>query len=707
MAANYNSNTYNSALYNAGRDEASAVAKSIIQAHTGPHIQTALGFQSKLFSDSFDISFISDFNIVEGSVRKPPQFFIFPDLKARIKSVKSGQDDLNSLVVGFAIDDLLGKIFPTNKIPELNGIIFGLLENNLSGIILGRLAEANLSARLQIVQENLAGIILGLDAPNLSASILSIKAPDLGAIIWAPADLKAFITTVQAKNLSGNIFSFQSKDLSGSVFSFDAPKLSALIKGLDTANQDVNASLFAIQDSVLQALIVSSIPGPNDVLGNISSSGDFIELKSFLRSFSSNQKSLKATIGRSFNNKFDLSAKLDFFSALNLKANLTTLELGSNDKFLNAFLQSVNTKTLLAQISSNQNLNNLKAQITSTFGHQDLNAFLRAAETFITAVLTINTFSASDLRATIGNPSCSGGSAIKSLAALAIAQQAATLTAQIQSFIETDLKASINSNNTFLATDTINVKFTASIPRPKSFFVTDTISVHFSPFRGANLSATIQSVLSNMNLSATLNAVFPLQRVESFVDRLTAADLRPLRDLNIQELRLQMEGELLNFIYVNGTEDVFIENSDETWQINVRSFRELGDQLFGEFATARVCRLGNISRFNTFDEAMRACISAVLGQDGEQDLFASLNARGSLLSLPANLSISDVFSDFSAKIDRVFPSNLSASVFPIVLGINKLNANIIPTVSSNLGIPASITGFGQSDLNSLITANNP
>ena len=66
---------YNTALYNAGREEVGAVARSIIQAHTGPHIQAVVG-------STGGVSFISDFVIQEGTVTKPPSRYEFPDLQA-------------------------------------------------------------------------------------------------------------------------------------------------------------------------------------------------------------------------------------------------------------------------------------------------------------------------------------------------------------------------------------------------------------------------------------------------------------------------------------------------------------------------------------------------------------------------------------------------------------------------------------------------
>ena len=52
----YNRLTYNSALYNAARSEFGAIARSIISAHTGPHIQAVVG------SDG-GVTFVSDFTI--------------------------------------------------------------------------------------------------------------------------------------------------------------------------------------------------------------------------------------------------------------------------------------------------------------------------------------------------------------------------------------------------------------------------------------------------------------------------------------------------------------------------------------------------------------------------------------------------------------------------------------------------------------------
>ena len=115
-----------------------------------------------------------------------------------------------------------------------------------------------------------------------------------------------------------------------------------------------------------------------------------------------------------------------------------------------------------------------------------------------------------------------------------------------------------------------------------------------------------------MDLNASLTIVFPLPRVVPHVSSVLAADLRTGRALNTQEVRLQLEGLLLDFLYVNGTEQSFIQESDEEWKINVRSFQEIAEGMFGDFASARVCRLGSVLSYSTLDEAVRACIEAVI-----------------------------------------------------------------------------------------------
>lgn len=698
----YNRFLYNSALYNAGREEVGAVAKSLIQAHTGPHIQAVVGSDPSF--DESGISFISDFTITEGLVRKPPAAFYFPDLKALISAVRAGQDDLGAFLKAVRSLDLPANISPVAFIPDLGAAIFAFIEADLPASILGKLAELDLGARLQIVQEDLNGIILGIEAPNLGGRVLSIPAPTLGAIIWAPLDLPAFLAPVQRTDLPGDIFGFTFDDLTGSMLGIPAPTLSAQLKGFAAAESNLPGVLSSRLESLLPASISSVIPGPNDLVGSIQHQGAFGNLIAFVRRASPDTSDLLATIGKSIGNVFDLPAEINFLSANVLPASIGAFALGRNDKFLKAALQPVHSLDILANISSNENLKDLPASIFSLFGTADLGAFLRAAETFVTAILTVSTYTTSDLRATIGRPDCAGGSASVLLSAMAAAQQAKDLKASILSFLESDLGAAINQKEVFYALDTIDVLFTPKADRPSTFLATDTINVSFSPFRGLNLGAFIQAVISNVDLPATITAQFPLPRVEPAVNTITAAELRPSRPFDTQEVRLQMEGQLLDYFYVHGTSDAFIREGSESWRINVRGFRPIADGLFGEFASARVCRLGNISKFGTLDEAIRSCIAAVIGLEGEANLPSSISASGGVVSIPASLSVSDVFSDLGSVVNRVFPFDLTAQITPDDLGITEIKAIVSPVVSSTSSFGASISGFGETDLGSSVTA---
>ena len=654
MAGNYNVNTYNSALYNAGRDEVGAVAKSIIQAHTGPHIQAVVGSDPSFPSDQSGISFISDFNIIEGTDgKKFPTSFYFPDLRARINSVRTAIKDINAFLRAIQKLDMPACLFPVAFLPDLQAFVFGLIEADLPASISGQLAILDLAAVLQIVQQDLGGQILGIASPELAGRILGINAPNLGAIIWAPTDLPASIQTVQFGDLPAELFGFQFSNMPAKVLSIASPTLSARVKGFSAAELNLPGLLSSRGEGFLPASLISSRPGLVSDINN---------LLALLRRADPDSKDLAATITKEGSVFFDLPAEISFLSAILLKASLNSLALGANDRFLNSFLQPVHPTDIMASISSNENFKNLAASILSTFGNQDLGAFIRAAETFVTAILTVSLYSTANLRATIGRPGCEGGSASVLLSAIATAQQAKDLGGLILSFIEQDLGASINQKELFFAMDSINVNFRPKGIRTNTFLVSDTIGVNFSPFRGLNLGAAIQAILSNVDLSAAITAQFPLPRVEPAVNRLTAAELRLDRAFDIQEVRIQMEGELLNYFYVNGTQDAFIQDASQNWRINVRSFRPIADGLFGEFASARVCRLGNISSFKTLDEAMRSCIAAVIGQQGDTDITASITGSGGTLFLPASLSISDVFTDLGSIVNRVFPADLGSIV---------------------------------------------
>jgi hypothetical protein len=699
LAGNYNQNTYNSALYNAGRDERGGIIKSIIQAHTGPHIQAVVGGDPRYPASQDGVSFISDFTIIEGTVRKPPICYNFPDLRAVMRVMQVGRKDLDAFIYAQRYFDLPACVFPVAFLPDLGAFIFGLFEYDLPAYIFGELARLDLAAIIQIVQEDLGGQILGIAAPNLPASVFSQLAPNLGAMIWSPHDLPALLTPVFFNDLPGDIFGFQFSDIPATMFGQREPKLFALIKGFASATADLPAALTVRMEELLNASVTAQYPGPNDMIAAIGSgASDYAELVGLLRAREVDRYDLLATIGTEFGVEFDLNAKINFLSAITMAASINAWAEGSNDTFLPAALQPVHDVDISASIETNTNLKELGAVILALSSTHDLGAFLRAAETFVTAILTISTFNAVDLRATIGSPGCAGGSANLLLNAYAKAQHALDMGGFIQSFIEHNLAASINPDNIFYTMDTIQVNFTPSVYRPKTFLTTDTIGVTFSPFRGLNLSAYIRAGQPNESLPATINAIVPLPRVEPFISRIDAVELRFDHDQDMQELRLRMEGSLLDYFYVNGTSDAFIADGTEVWKINIRSFREIAAGLFGDFAAGRVCRLGSLEGYSTLDEAVRDCIGAVIGRQGDSDMNAYLNARGGVTSLRATLTTNDTYFDMSALVNRVYPVDFPATISGIVLPRQELPAFIFPqTVGAEHLLSGLLTGYQEDD----------
>jgi len=662
LAGTYNRNTYNSALYNAGREDAGALIRSIISAHTGPHIQAVLGSTPTPASDQTQsgISFISDFTIIEGIVRKPPIAYNFPDLRAVMRAVQTGTEDLALFIRAQEAFDLPACVFPVAFLPELQAVIFGLFSSDLPASITGVLAQLDLGARLQITQKDLGGIILGIAAPDLAATVFSQHGTNLGAIIWAPHDLPGLIQSVQKFDVPADIFAFQYRDMPGTMLGLAAPKLFAYVTGFSAAQLNIPATLSSRMEDFLTATITGDPLDESDLSAFLSSSKDLIDLPVSLLGLV--PADLKATIGLEIEVEADLPATITFLSSKTLAATTSAWLLGEHDRFLAATLEPFHPSNLLASISSNSNLHNLPATIESLRDTADLSAFLRASETFVTAILTISTLNASDIRATIGSPTCAGGSANLTLSATATAQHVGDLGANILSFIDADLGATINQKEIFYTMDSILVRFTPMLPQLPTFLTTDTISVVFSPFRGLNLGAAISAGAPNVDLPARIKALRRLPRVSPARNSITAAELRGGRELDIQEIRIQLEGQLLDYFYVNGTQDAFIGDSTENWKINVRSFREITSGLFGDFAAGRVSRLGNLTSFATLDEAVRNCIASVIGLQGEFDMSAIITGSGGTVSLPAEVSAVRDFFDMNALANRVFPVDLSATI---------------------------------------------
>ncbi len=271
-----------------------------------------------------------------------------------------------------------------------------------------------------------------------------------------------------------------------------------------------------------------------------------------------------------------------------------------------------------------------------------------------------------NLVATIGRPDCDGGSASTNLLALLEAKQKGDLGAVIQSFIEQNLGASINVPNIVYAYDTINVVFDAVKFRSNlNFRATDTIDVAFSPFRGKTLGAFIFGELKGEDLSASLIATFPLPRVSPTTTTITSADLRAGKELNIQEIKLELEGSLLEYFYVNGMEQAFIQDANEDWKINISGFQPIAENILGDFASARVCQLGNISSFSSIDEAVRSCIEFILGVNQQQNMSAQITGTGGASGLNATISLlvpGVNIGDVSAEINQVFDESFMATI---------------------------------------------
>lgn len=554
-----------------------------------------------------------------------------------------------------------------NHAPDLPARIFGLFEANLIATILGELGTHDLPAFIQVTVADLAAQMLGIEAPILPARIF-VQAPgNLGARIHSPLDLPGLLIPVQFTDLPASIFSFHFADLPARMLGITAPQFRAFIRGFAADIKDLPTRALPLAfDPGLPATITPVFSGDTGFsVGLAASIADdgirSINFPAFLRSTIAATGNLGALIKTG--GDLDLSAIISLLGAGNLPAIIGSIPEGERDRFLQAFLQPLMSSDLNAIMSISNNVAFLSASILSLRGDADLGAFIRTAETFVTAILTISTLASRDLRATIGNPNCAGGSASTLLSAIATAQHKGDLTAFIQSFAEHNLGARVNTAGTFFAYDTITVTFSPrNLPIDPRFNATDTISITFSPFRGQNLGAFISAIQNNVLLGATITAVFPLPKVVPAVSRLTAADLRLGEEQDIQEITLQLEGALREYIYVNGTETAFIKDPNKDWKINVRSFRPIAAGLFGDRAAGKICRLGNLSSFRTMDEAVRSCVQAVIGFNDESNMAAYILATGGFTNLQASVGVSDIFKDLAGSVGRVFPHDLTSTV---------------------------------------------
>ncbi len=646
----YNRNLYNSALYNAGKDELGALTRSVISAHTGPHIKAVIG-------STGGVSLLSDFEIQEGTIVLPPTSFKFPDLSARIKGTTRQTKNLPASIRGFAFADLAAKIFPSDPAPpDLPARIFALLQKDLPAVILGKLAQHDLPASITPIFADLAATMVGHFPANLEAKLTIQQPVNLGAMIHAPLDLAAIINFPPHDDLGGTMLGIAAPDLPASLFpTANEPSIIGYIRIITAAISNLPAVLIG-RDG--EEGVTGDMPATITV--------DRPDLIGLINPVRSRDLAARINDGGIFEPGFplDLPAIINMIGILSLPGTISAKATNDNDRFLLARIQNVDRiPDLGATIGVNSNLNNLAATLNSSTSTANLPAALTVAETFVTSLVKVSTLAARSLRATIGSPTCVGGSGSSNLGVTLEGKIVGNLGASITSFLNLDMSAGINTTTTFHAMDSIVFTFSPSRVRSQRFRATDTISISFGPFRGQSLGASIVAELPAALLPARLVVVFPPPRVTPFVSSLSGTDLRPGISSDFEELRFQLEGALTEFLYVNGTDDAFIRDANEKWKINVRSFSAIATELFGETAAERVCRLGDLTSFFTLDEAIRACIDSVFGIGGEANLGVVIRATGTKVDLLGTMQVTNILEDLNARVDRVFASDpLSATI---------------------------------------------
>lgn len=115
----------------------------------------------------------------------------------------------------------------------------------------------------------------GINAPNLEARVFIQPPGNLGARIHAPLDLPAALLSVQKLDLPADIFAFQFSDMPATMFGQPAPVLTAFLRGFVSDFSDLPSIVSSRDESDIGANLIASIPGPEDMLGNIISDGFF------------------------------------------------------------------------------------------------------------------------------------------------------------------------------------------------------------------------------------------------------------------------------------------------------------------------------------------------------------------------------------------------------------------------------------------------
>ena len=537
-----------------------------------------------------------------------------------------------------------------SEIKNLGAYIGRVFIRNLPAAI-GVELPANLYAYLNIFQTdlfNLPALIHGFQEANLSAQINAMIAVVLTALISGvpPSDLPAYIKSWPMKQLPANIYGWDQLDLSAYLYSIQKSELPAVINAVPPkdlgvilkgwvreATKDLGTYIRGFTYSDLQAIIratyLEDLPGyvygvaPQDLPAYIYGWDQLDLPASWIGVYG--DYDLQASI-TSTNNYKNLMARIRASEATSVPYNLSASIKGGYMREIKAYIGAIPPANLTAYL-------NVIGQIG------DLPASIYPKTIRLTAVLDIITMSHSDLSAVI-NPSCVW-SEFKNLSAYVRALYKGDLLATIigrkYDMGVFNLGAKIGYADTYSFIDKLPININVAI---QSYRYIDKLSILVKIFKAAyDLGSSITGTYLYGDLPTSITGVylkpyhFDNVKNKDRVYNLNYAGVV----LSLELIELSFRSIVKEYFYSDSGSTAWKIYREDKWILDIASYIPQNLAINVKRKLHKLKSLGDISRYDSIDEAVRMAIEYVTSYP-YNDIPAYINPHGGYLNLYAAIS---------------------------------------------------------------------
>jgi hypothetical protein len=400
----------------------------------------------------------------------------------------------------------------------------------------------------------------------------------------------------------------------------------------------------------------------------------------------------------------DMSASIKAWSHTHLSASIVVYDL-THLGHIAAFIRPMNTGDISATISSSGAFSQLSAYITATSSISHLGAkILPYIDPNNRSIICVHTKPFINLGASINfdsTYSCSRQGAYSEL----------LTSIYVKSAESSDLFATITSLRSYkdmVATITgvkrVRTKILTLYYRSRSrdsFAMGATIN-GYKAENTSDLLCSIVGMKHEADLSASLTVVRLKPRyVYTEEDILLVDYTDPTRNMTA---RVFFESGPETYIY-SSTDGLLYSSDNSVWKVIVREKAPTTSTQFFDGETLRSKMVHNITNYDSFDEAVRAAIDALVSPN-TFDIGASISASGAVASLYGSIVATavDKLSDIGARIYEVpeLP-DISATITPIGY-MGSLLASIRSMVDSSSSLAGSLHGYVESDVLASLTA---